>query len=241
MRRYVLVTTSTAVAAVALFAGPVAAQPNLPASGDDRATGHAGNVVAKDCDTLFPGSSPVPPEKITYSVDKSNTYLDITAVAPDVDVVGVIVKGGPGYNQYESANLGGLVWNDLHSPLRPSGKPAQISHWFACGGTGTTSTATTTTTTTTSSGTSTTGTTTSTTSTTSGGTTTTTTTGALGGGGESTTPTVTTTSAGVVAAGDEDDLASTGFSGGWLVALAALLLLSGGALLFVVRTRAARR
>jgi hypothetical protein len=233
MRRCILAATSAAsaaVATVALFAGTAAAQPDdEPVSGDDRATAHTGNVVEKDCAELFSGSSAIGAGDLSNSVDGTNTYLDITAVADGVDVVGVIVKGGPAYNVYEAADLGDLAWLDLHSPLVSSGKPAQISHWFACGGKETTTTTTTTETTETS------GTETTTTSTTD------TSTPPNSSTPSSSAATVTTTtSADVAAAAAEDDLASTGFSGGRLVVLAAILLLVGGGLLLFQRLRTRR-
>jgi LPXTG-motif cell wall-anchored protein len=234
MRRYILAATSAtsaAVAALALFAGTAAAQPaDEPVSGDDRATAHSGNVVNKDCAELFPGSSAIGAGDLSHSVDGTNTYLDITAIAGGADVVAVIVKGGPAYNVYEAADLGDLAWLDLHSPRVPSGKPAQISHWFACGGKETTTT-TATTTTTTGTGTETTTTSTTDTSTPPNSST---------PGSGAATVTTTTTPADVAAAAAEDDLASTGFNGGWLVVLAAILLLAGGGLLLVRRPRTTR-
>lgn len=244
MRRspVLLAVLATALAGSAFFAAAASATPG-PVSGDDRATAHSGNKVEKDCPTLFPGSTAVARADLTFSVDGTNTYLDITAVKDGVEVAGVIVKGGPAYNVYRTAKLGDLAWLDLHSPLVPSGKPAQISHWFACGVTDSTTTTTTTTTkittTTTTTGTSST---TSTTSTTDSTDTTTTTSGRESSTtGATSTPVTTTTSAAVAPAADDDDLASTGFNGGWLIALAAVLLLGGAALLILVRTRAARR
>ena len=234
MRRYVLAAaTSAALGAAVLFAGPALAQPtDDPVSGDDRATAHAGNVVGADCAELFPGSSEIPSGDLTFSVDDTNTYIDITAIADGVEVAGVIVKGGPAYNVYEPGDLGALPWLDLHSPLVPSGKPAQISHWFACGidVNGTTTTETTTT----------------------GPTETTETTTSESSGPATTTPgesspggavvtTTTDTSADVSPAAENEDLASTGFNGGWLILLAGLLLVGGAALLVMVRLRAARR
>jgi hypothetical protein len=233
MRRYILAATSATVAAVALFSGTVAAQPDdKPVSGDVRATAVAGNVVEKDCADLFKGSSAIGAGDITSSVDNTNTYLDILTVANDVEVAGVIVKGGPAYNVYKAADLGILPWLDLHAPLVSSGKPAQISHWFVCGVKKTTTTTTTTTTT----GTET------TTSTSSTSSTSSTTSGTSSSSSSSSgAATATTTSAAVSPVADEGDLASTGFNGGWLIAVAALLLLAGGGLLLVLRLRTSRR
>lgn len=227
MTRYIRagLALTSAVAGAVLFAAPAAAAPaGDPVSGTDRATAHSGNVVAADCAELYPGSHDVTGELTTTD---DGTHLDVTAVADGVDVVGVIVKGGPAYNRYDVADLGDLPWLDLHSPLNASGKPAGISHWFACGvGENTTTTATTTT-----------GTTTETTTTTTDSSSTETTTS--GSGSESSSVAVTTTtSADVSPVAEDDDLASTGFDGGWLVALAAGLLIAGGAVLLLLRTRA---
>jgi LPXTG-motif cell wall-anchored protein len=226
MSRYIRATVAltSAVAGAVLFAAPAFAAPAAdPVAGDDRATAVSGNVVAAHCAELYPGSHDVT-GALTASAD--GTYVDVTAVADGVEVVGVIVKGGPAYNKYDVVDLGALPWLDLHSPINPSGKPAGISHWFACGvGESTTTTppgGTTTTTTTTDSS--------------SPATTTTTTTG--GSSSVSGTSVTTTTSADVAPAAQDEDLASTGFNGGWLVALAAGLLLAGGAVLTLVRRRA---
>jgi hypothetical protein len=230
MSRYIRATVAltSAVAGAVLFAAPAFASPGgAPVAGDDRATAHPDNVVAADCVTLYPGSHDVT-DDLTASDD--GTYIDITAVADGVEVVGVIVKGGPAYNQYDVADLDDLPWLDLHSPLNASHKPAGISHWFACGvGRSTTTTTTTTTGTET--------TTTTTTTTLPGGSSSETTT-TSGTGSESGGASVTTTSAGVSPAAEEEDLASTGVDAGWLVALAAGLLLGGGALLALLRVRA---
>ena len=236
MSRYLRATLAltSAVAGAVLFAVPAAAQPSgNPVSGDDRATAHAGNVVAADCDDLYPGSHDVTGD-LTATDD--GTYIDVTAIADGVDVVGVIVKGGPAYNQYDVADLGDLSWLDLHSPLNASGKPAGISHWFACGvGESTTTTTTTTTGTTTGTTTETTETTETTTDSSSSETSTTT---GSSGSESSSAGVTTTTSADVSPVAEDDDLASTGFDGGWLVALAAVLLIAGGAVLLLLRARA---
>jgi hypothetical protein len=229
MSRYLRATLAltSAVAGAVLFATPALGQPSGdPVSGDDRATAHPGNVVAADCGALYPGSHDVTGD-LTATDD--GTYIDVTAVVGGVDVVGVIVKGGPAYNQYDVADLGDLPWLDLHSPVNASGGPAGISHWFACGvGESTTTTTTTTDNTTTTE-------TTTTTPDSSSPVTTTTT----GNGSESSSAAVTTTtSVDVAPAAQDDDLASTGFNGGWLMALAAGLLIAGGAVLLLLRARA---
>lgn len=234
MSRFSTTARAAVVAAFtagALFgiAGTASATPNTepPVSGDDRATAHEGNVVGKHCPDLFPGSQVIAKGDLTFETDGSNTYLDITAVADGVEVVGVIVKGGPAYNVYEPADLGELPWLDLHSPLVPSGKPAQISHWFACGVKDTTTT---------------------TTNPTSSASETETSPTSTPGGEEPSSSTAatdttpdTTTSEDVAPAAQESELADTGVDAGWLVALGAALLLGGGALLFLMRTRGARR
>jgi hypothetical protein len=229
MSRYIRagLALASVVAGAVLFAAPAAAQPaDDPVSGDDRATAHSGNVVAADCDELYPGSHDVTGD-LTATDD--GTYVDVTAVADGVEVLGVIVKGGPAYNQYDVADLGALPWLDLHSPLTSSDKPAEISHWFACGiGESTTTTTTTTT-----------GTTTDTTTTTTDSSSSETSTTTDSSGSESSSAAVTTTtSVDVSPVAEDEDLASTGFNGGWLVALAAGLLIAGGAVLLLLRTRA---
>lgn len=218
-----LVVTALATGVVFGFASTATAEGNQddPVSGDDRATAHAGNVTDADCPELFPGSTSITFAQDDFETDQSNTYLTINGVPDGIDVVGVIVKGGPQYNRYEPDSLGDLPWADLHAPLVPSGKPAQISHWFACGvessETSTPPTETTTDTPPTSS--------------------------------ESEQPGSTSPPASsdsevsedVSPAADEQELAETGFNGGWLVALGAMLLLGGGALLYTVRMRGARR
>ncbi len=230
MSRYIRasVALASAVAGAVLFAAPAFAQPaDDPVSGDDRATAHPGNVVGeKHCDDLYPGSHDVTADltATTSGEGENGTYLDITAVADGVEVLGVIVKGGNAYNQYDVADLGELPWLELHSPLNPNGKPAAISHWFACGiGESTTTTPTSPTTTTG----------TETTTTESSPATTTTT-----GGSEVAGTSVTTTSAEVSPAAEDEELASTGVNAGWMVALAAGLLLAGGAVLTLLRVRA---
>jgi hypothetical protein len=238
MYRFVSSTKVFLVAAVAgtALAGAVAtaaaAAPAAPISGDDRATVHPGNRVAADCAELFAGSTSVDLADLPSSIDPTDTYLDVTAREDGVEVAGVVVKGGPAYNVYDSEGLGDLAWLRMHAPLVPSGKPAQISHWFVCGVTTTTTTGTATTTATT----------TSTGSTTSTSTTDTTTTADGEQPTSASTPVpTTTTSAAVAPVASDEDLASTGFDGGWLIMLAAALLLGGGALLIVVRLRGAKR
>ncbi|WP_291412553.1 LPXTG cell wall anchor domain-containing protein [Actinophytocola sp.] len=215
-----LIVTALATGVVFGFANTATADRNQddPVSGDERATAHAGNVVARDCSELFEGSTSVTFGTGDTGTDDTNTYLTISGVPDGIDIVGVIVKGGNAYNVYEPGDLGDLPWIDLHSPLVPSGKPAQISHWFACGVEST--------------------------ETTTPPVETTTDTPPTSSEGEqpgSTSSPASSASEDVSPAAEEQELAETGFNGGWLVALGAMLLLGGGALLFTMRTRGARR
>lgn len=215
-----LVVATIAAGAVLGFAGSALAAQQTPESGDDRATAHDGNVVAADCPELFPGSSAVPEADLTFTGGDNQPGVTITGVPDGVEVVGVVVKGGPAYNVYEAAGLGELPWTDLHAPLVPSGAPAAVSHWFVCAVESTTTTTTTAPVTTT--------------------------TDMPPTSSEGEQPSDTTSSDSEVAedvspAAEEQDLAETGFNGGWLVALGAMLLLGGGALLYTVRMRGARR
>ncbi|SDD31227.1 hypothetical protein [Actinokineospora iranica] len=221
-----------AVSTAALFAFlplSASATPGDPVSDDPRATVHAGNVESEgdrdDCPKLWEGSVRV---TVTATADPTNTYLDITDVPDNVDLAGVIVKGGDAYNKYDADKLGDGL--DLRSPLAGnSGKPATISHWFACGAEGDTETTTSEPTTPTSP--------TSTTSapevtvptepTTPSGTT---------SASAPVTTTTTTSAAAAVGAGDDGELADTGANVGWLAFIAAALVL-GGAVLLTPRLR----
>ncbi|UVS76930.1 hypothetical protein [Actinokineospora sp. UTMC 2448] len=210
------------VGAAALLAGLLTCLPSVAMAQtpeeDPRATQHDGNAVAKDCPQLWPGSTAV---QLTDS-DPSKQYIDITSVPDGVEVVGVVVKGGDGYNTYDAPDLGALPWLDLYSPLNNGGNIPDVSHWFACGVKDTT----TTTTTTTSSG---------TTTTTAPGETTTDVTPTTD---VPTSPEVTTTTA-PGAPGEDDDLADTGANPGWLLLTGLLLLAGGGLALFSPKVRAA--
>ncbi len=115
---------------LALGAGAAhAAKPNKDRpAGDERATSHAGNV--KTCAQVGLAES----EDITsrLKTDKDGTHLDVLGVPDGYEVTGIVVKGGPAHNLYRPGRLGEPPWKDLHAPLTPSGKPAAISHWFAC-------------------------------------------------------------------------------------------------------------
>jgi hypothetical protein len=223
----VLLTVGAALMASGVAA---AATDTPPPSGDDRAIVYAGNAVTCEHAHL-PGDI----VQVTATVDATNTYITVTGVPGGTTVTGIVVKGSDAFNVYLPGALGALPWQNLHSPIAGnSGKPATISHWFACGTETTSSTSKTTSSTSSTSSTSKTSTTTETTTSTSASTTTTptmttaTTTTAV------VAPT-TTTSAGTV------PLAFTGFSGGWLVILAAVLLLGGAALIVIPKLRARRR
>lgn len=217
-----LIVASIAAGALTGLASFASAAPDRPpVSGDERATAYPGNVVAKDCPTLFPGSTAVKQGDIEFTGGDDTADVDITAVPDGIEVVGVIVKGGPAYNVYKAADLGEMPWLGLHAPLVPSGQPAAVSHWFVCGVKGTETTTTSPETSTTSP--------------------TDTPPGTSSESEQPGTSTDTSTSTDVSPAAEEGDLAATGFAAGPLVALGAGLLIGGSALLFLLRRRAAQR
>jgi LPXTG-motif cell wall-anchored protein len=180
--------------------------------GDTRATAHAtphGNNVTTCEAAGLPGKT-IASTDVKASVDGSKTYID---VLDHTGITAVVVKGGDAYNVYlDSALTGG--WTGLHSPLNPNDKPAQISHWFACGGTAEQPPptkeqppATTVTSTTSSSA-------------------------------ASPATSVTTSTSAAAAAGSRE-LASTGFGSAWLLGLGSALLAAGAAVLLVLRRRRA--
>ncbi|HTI23453.1 MAG TPA: hypothetical protein VL652_20830 [Kutzneria sp.] len=223
----VLLTLGATFAASGVAA---AATDTPPPSGDDRAVVHSGNAVTCEQAHLTGGIV-----KVTATVDASNTYVTVTGVPDGTVITGIVVKGSDAFNVY--SNLGRLPWKNLHAPIAGnSGKPATISHWFACGTETTSSTSKTpcppSSTSVTSS--------TSSTSSTSNTSTTT------APSSTTTTASVTTTTTAVAAATTTTNpattpLAYTGFSGGWLVILAAILLLGGAALIAIPKLRARRR
>lgn len=204
---------------------------------DPRATAYDGNATT--CAGVELTGEDVT-EQVTYERGTPNEdqYLDITAVDEGVEVTGIVVKGGNGYNVYVPGekDLGETPpWEDLRSPLNDGGNLPQISHWYVCGSytppmTTTTDTTTTTTDTTTTSETSATETTTapSTSEETTTGTSGVTTSSVVA---SSTTDVVAPTSSSVLPAidntSDDGDLATTGFSGGWLIWAGVLFLLGG--------------
>ncbi|GAA2790801.1 hypothetical protein [Crossiella cryophila] len=214
---------AAALAAVVLTtwlgaAGAAGADPQIPWSGDERATPAAG--VATGC-----AATGLKGEQVDVTVTRDSRYLTVTAVDPGVTLTGVVIQGGPGYNIYPASAFTALPWPRLHAPLESPAqpqKPALTTNWFACGSktppTSTSTTTTSTTTRTTTSSTTTRPTTTSTTSTSSSPSQTPV---------SATPPPVTSTSS--------PGLATTGFDGGWLIPLAAGLILLGAAALFVPR------
>ena len=178
-------------------------------SGDPRATVHDKNVTTC-AGAGLPGNT-IEPADIKAEADK--VYIDVLDHA---GITAVVVKGGSQYNVYLAKDLAG-GWTDLHSPLNASGKPADISHWFACGGPDTeqppkeqppneeqpTSTVT-----------------------------------SPPSSTSSAAPATTVTTSAPAAAGAAE-LASTGFGSAWLVGLGAALLAAGAAVLLVLRRRRA--
>jgi hypothetical protein len=197
-------------------AAVAAPPPEQPVSGDDRATAFPGNIKENDCAGAGLDGSAI---EVTATIT-DNTFIDITDVPDGFELTGVVVKGGDAYNVYRAEDV--EEWTGLHAPLAGnSGKPAEISHWFACGEeveTTTTETTTTETTTTESSST------------------------------ESTTTDSSTTdsseisdtsSPGTPGGSDEDGLASTGLAGGpAMLTTGLLLVLAGAGLVYANRRRA---
>lgn len=102
---------------------PAAATPDYPLdSADQRATVHDGNAVTCE-DAGLDGDLVDVEAQIS-----ENTYIEITNVSSDVELSGIVVKGGPAYNVYGPDETLGL-----HAPLNNGGQIAGISHWFACG------------------------------------------------------------------------------------------------------------
>jgi LPXTG-motif cell wall-anchored protein len=200
-----LAVTALSAGAFALLAAlpAAAAPPDAPVSGDARATAHAGNI------TTCPTGSIV---KVGATVDPTNTFVTITSVPADVELISIIVKGGPGYNVYPAGAL-----TQLHSPLvgKDDKNIPTISHWFACGTKKSVSSSSNASTPPSS-------------STPGGGNGSTGGTGTGGPGGSGTGGSGTETNA---------DLANTGFSATGPLIGAGALLLAGGALLFTVRRR----
>ncbi|MPY97514.1 MAG: hypothetical protein GEU97_05845 [Actinophytocola sp.] len=242
--------------AVGLSLGAATAAQAEEAQEDPRATVHAGNIDGDQpgvCAKADLGGDVIANrneegedlELITIKrgeLDDQQKYLDITAVADDVTVSAIVVKGGPNYNVYvpgEEGDGGEALseippWEDLRAPLNDKGNIPALSHWFVCGSytppetSTTTTTSESTTTTTESSETSTTPP--ETTSSTSEETTTSETSDVTTTSVVDTTPAseTSTTDAPVVDnASDSDDLAVTGFGSSWLIWAGVLFLVAG--------------
>lgn len=120
------------VAAVAMTGGALLATTtgaSAATTDDPRATAFDGNAVT--CEQAGLPGDLLGPSDVDYVISADGRYL--TILAEHVFVTGVVVKGGPGYNVYDTSSLGGPPWEDLRSPLNRGGKVPQISHWFACG------------------------------------------------------------------------------------------------------------
>lgn len=243
--------TSAMALGLLLGSTPIAGAHGEPTE-DPRAEVFDGNVdegMKTPCDKAGLVGQPIDKSDVKTDVE-SGTYLTIYKVAPDVDVTGIVVKGGPGYNLYEPGEDGMAaepVWDGLRSPVNNGGNVPTISHWFLCGTPdspdttppGTTTPPVETTPpgetpppeTTPPEGT--------TPGSTPPGSTTPETTSTTDSRGPSSTPATTTTTSqeAVAAANDTDDLASTGFGQAWLLGAGALLLVGGGALVMLTRKR----
>lgn len=254
--RTVLAVLPLAAAVLVGTAGVASATKEAPVSGDDRAAAHPDNATACNTGRWPAGLDGQRVDGLGFEIsgndEGDDTYLTITDVPDGIELTGIVVKGGPAYNVYPADAL-----TDLHAPLVPSGKPASISHWFACGietsepgkssepsepeepggpGAPSESEHPAEPTTPSESGTA------SpsessrqpTVSPTDAGTSTTAGSSAPGAVAPSSVP---TTSGTAVAAANTDDLASTGFGTSWLIWLGGLLLLAGGGVLVLLRIR----
>jgi LPXTG-motif cell wall-anchored protein len=128
IRRAGVLLSTTVGAGVLLLATalPAAAVPTktAPPSGDDRATSHVDNATT--CSAAHLDGTVV---KLASQYNQDKTTVTVTSVPSDLELTGIVVKGGDGYNVYPPN-----VLTDLHSPLvgKPGNVPT-ISHWFACG------------------------------------------------------------------------------------------------------------
>ncbi len=119
-------SAATAFGSLVLVVAPAGATSDTtPVSGDVRAVAYAGNIKMGDCAGAGLAGTAV---EVNYTIDASGTYITVTGVPEGTTLTGVVVKGGSAYNVYA-----GDIRTDLHAPLVSSGKPAQVSHWFACG------------------------------------------------------------------------------------------------------------
>lgn len=133
-RAVVVAATLTAGACLGLAGVAAAQDTGVPGtSGDDRAVAFPGN--ATDCeDAGLPGELIHVDDEGPLTFTSDGTFLDITAIPEDIEVTGVVVKGGPNYNVYNVELLGELPWEGLRSPYNNGGNVPEISHWYACGG-----------------------------------------------------------------------------------------------------------
>jgi len=101
-------------------------------SGDDRAIARPKNVTkCEDVRELKDDQDVTKDLEVTVT---DNTYITIDEIPEGIELTGVVVKGSDGYNLYLPENLDENGWVRLHSPIAGgSDKPANISHWFACG------------------------------------------------------------------------------------------------------------
>lgn len=105
---------------------PAAATPEEP-SEDSRATLYSDDNASTCKDAGLAGVI-IEKDQIDFETDESNIFLNITDVPSDVELTGIVVKGGNAYNVYSPDQR-----DDLRSPLNGGGNIPQISHWFACG------------------------------------------------------------------------------------------------------------
>lgn len=224
---------SAAVAAVATLAlaTTALAQPEVPITDDERAEPFLKNVDINHPDACTVGGltgTTVHPNEFEFDGGDNQVHLDITGLPEDIEITGIVVKGGDKFNVYLVEKLGEtLPWEDLRSPFNNGGQLPQISHWYGCGIVDETPSSSVTPTTTT----------TSTETQSSAPTSTSSTTSAPSSSG-GVAPTTTTTVA-VVPVAAEDDLAATGFGSAWLLGLGAALVAAGAAVMLVMRRRRA--
>lgn len=125
----VLAAAVVAAGALLLSVMPAIAGPGDPLdSGDPRATAYPGNIQANKDGCATAGLAG---DVILEDGDPSGTYFDLPEIPEGVTLTGVVVKGGDAYNVYVGSDP--ELMTDLHAPINPSGGPAGLSHWFACG------------------------------------------------------------------------------------------------------------
>lgn len=204
-----LMPAALALGVSLLIATPAIALPKAqPQPSDARATMHSGNATT--C-----AQAGLSGTTVTFaSVREQDDNTSITITAADIPagdtLVGVVVKGGPGYNVYQ----GLTEWTNLISPKNPGGQIPTISHWFACvtqtkgGGGGPTPPPTQ--------------------PTQPGGPTGTQPGGGGAAGGPGNTPSPSVAGASVANTAGAGELPNTGFGNSWLIWVGGLLVLAGG-------------